>query len=132
MVKATSLENVNTVVLTEKLNEFIAQSGVKAVSDKCRIVRMTLSEKIHHFPVNIPFIAAAIECEEGKQAVFFIKRKKFAMIEGAAVSASKNVGDTFEIDSIKYVLEDTINGMPRYKPVFPKACRATRKPVEVE
>ncbi len=127
-----SLENVNAVVLTEKLNEFILSAGVKAMSDKCRIVRMTLSEKVHHFPVNIPFIAAVIECEGGKQAVFFIKRKKFALIEGNAVSSAKNVGSSFEIDNVKYVLEDTINDMPRYKPVFSKADKTARKPVDVE
>jgi len=127
-----SLENVNAVVLTEKLNEFIAQSGVKPLSDKCRIVKMTLSDKIHHFPVNIPFIAAVIECEEGKQAVFFIKRKKLALVEGASVSSSKNVGNSFEIDDIKYVLEDKLNDLPRYRPVFPKTDKTARKPVEVE
>ena len=91
---------------------------------------MSLCEKVHHFPINTPFIAAVVECEGGKQAVFFIKRKKYAMIDGSAVSSSKNVGESFEIDNVKYVLEGTINGMPRYKPVFPKA--RTRKAVEVE
>ena len=128
----SSLENVNTIVLTEKLSEFIKESGVKAVSDKCRIVKMSLSEKVHHFPVDIPFIAAVMDCEEGKQALFFIKRKKFALVEGGIVSSSKNVGNSFEIDGIKYVLEDTVNDMPRYKPVFPKAEKAARKPVDVE
>ena len=126
----TSLENLNTLVLSEKLNEFIAGEGAKALAKNCRLVRMSLCEKVHHFPINIPFIAAAVECEGGKQAVFFIKRKKYAMIDGSAVSSSKNVGESFEIDNVKYVLEDTINGMPRYKPVFPKA--RTRKAVEVE
>ncbi len=128
----SSLENVNTIVLTEKLSEFIKESNVKAVSDKCRIVKMSLSEKVHHFPIDIPFIAAVMDCEEGKQALFFIKRKKFALVEGNAVSSSKNVGNSFEIDGIKYVLEDTVNDMPRYKPVFPKAEKAARKPVDVE
>ena len=128
----SSLENVNTIVLTEKLSEFIKESNVKAVSDKCRIVKMSLSEKVHHFPVDIPFIAAVMDCEEGKQALFFIKRKKFALVEGGIVSSSKNVGNSFEIDGIKYVLEDTVNDMPRYKPVFPKAEKAARKPVDVE
>ena len=130
MVKVTSLENVNTLVLTEKLNEFIAENGVKAIANNCRLVKMSLSEKVHHFPVNIPFIAAVIECESGKQAVFFVKRKKFALIESGIVSSSKNVGESFEIDNIKYVLEDTINDFPRYKPVFPKA--RTRGAVKVE
>ena len=128
----SSLENVNTIVLTEKLSEFIKESNIKAVSDKCRIVKMSLSEKVHHFPVDIPFIAAVMDCEEGKQALFFIKRKKFALVEGGVVSSSKNVGNSFEIDGIKYVLEDTVNDMPRYKPVFPKAEKAARKPVDVE
>lgn len=131
-VMVSSLENVNTIILTEKLNEFIAQSGVKAVSDKCRIVKMSLCEKIHHFPVDTPFIAAAMDCENGQQAVFYIKRKKFAMVEGSAVSSSKNVGNSFEIDDIKYVLEDKVNDMPRYKPVFPKVDKAARKPVDIE
>ena len=126
----TSLENLNTMLLSEKLNEFIAGEGAKALAKNCRLVRMSLCEKVHHFPVNIPFIAAAVECEGGKQAVFFIKRKKYAMIDGSAVSSSKNVGESFEIDNVKYVLEDTINGMPRYKPVFPK--ERTRKAVKVE
>ena len=126
----TSLENLNTLVLSEKLNEFIAGEGAEALAKNCRLVRMSLCEKVHHFPINIPFIAAAVECEGGKQAVFFIKRKKYAMIDGSAVSSSKNVGESFEIDNVKYVLEGTINGMPRYKPVFPKA--RTRKAVEVE
>ena len=52
------------------------------------------------------------------------------MIDGSAISSSKNVGDSFEIDNVKYVLEDTINDMPRYKPVFPK--ERTRKSVKVE
>ncbi|MBR2300188.1 MAG: hypothetical protein IJ870_06440 [Alphaproteobacteria bacterium] len=129
MGKLASLENVNTVVLGEKLNEFIAQNGTKAVSN-CRLVKMSLSEKVHHFPQNIPFIAAVVECEGGKQAIFFIKRKKYALVEGAAVSSSKNVGEAFELDNVKYVLEDTINGMPRYKPVYPKP--RTRKAVKVE
>ena len=126
----TSLENLNTLVLTEKLNEFIATSGTKAIAKNCRLVRMSLCEKVHHFPVNIPCIAATIECEGGKQAVFFIKRKKYAIIEGSAVSSSKNVGETFEINNVRYVLEDKINEMPRYKPVFPKA--RTRKAVKIE
>lgn len=126
----TSLENLNTMLLSEKLNEFIAGEGAKALAKNCRLVRMSLCEKVHHFPINIPFIAAVVECEGGKQAVFFIKRKKYAMIDGSAVSSSKNVGESFEIDNVKYVLEDTINGMPRYKPVFPKA--RTRKAVKVE
>ena len=126
----TSPENLNTLVLTEKLNEFIAASNTKALAKNCHLVRMSLSEKVHHFPINIPFIAATIECEGGKQAVFFIKRKKYALIEGSAVSSSKNVGESFEIDNVRYVLEDTINEMPRYKPVFQKA--RTRKAVKME
>ncbi|HCU58460.1 MAG TPA: hypothetical protein DIC64_00580 [Alphaproteobacteria bacterium] len=129
MVKTASLENVNAIVLNEKLGDFIAQNGTKAVSN-CRLVRMSLSEKVHHFPQNIPFIAAVRECEGGKQAVFFIKRKKYALVEGAAVSSSKNVGESFEIDNVKYILEDTMNDMPRYKPVYPKP--RTRKAVKVE
>jgi len=128
-MKVSSLENVNAVVLNEKLGEFIKENGAKPVSN-CRLVKMSLSEKVHHFPQNIPFIAAVVECEGGKQAVFFIKRKKYALVEGVAVSSSKNVGESFEIDNIKYVIEDTINGMPRYKPVFPKP--RTRKAVHIE
>ena len=125
-----SLENVNALVLNDKLNEFIKETGTKAVSKNCRLVRMSLAEKVHHFPLNIPFIAAVSDCEGGKQAVFFIKRKKFALIEGGIVSSSKNVGESFEIDNVKYVLDDTINDMPRYKPVFPKG--RTRKAVKIE
>ncbi|MBR1915682.1 MAG: hypothetical protein IJ830_04520 [Alphaproteobacteria bacterium] len=128
----SSLENVNTLILTEKLSEFIKQSGVNAVSDKCRIVKMSLCEKVHHFPLDTPFIAAVMDCEDGKQAVFYIKRKKFALVEGSAVSSSKSVGSNFEIDGIKYVLEDTLNEMPRYRPVFPKNDKTARKPVDVE
>ena len=129
-MSTASLENVNAMVLNEKLKEFIAGENTKAIAKNCRLVRMSLCEKVHHFPVNIPFIAAAIECEGGKQAVFFIKRKKYALIDGAAISSSKNVGDSFEIDNVKYILEDTINEMPRYKPVFPK--ERTRKAVKIE
>ena len=68
----TSLENLNTMLLSEKLNEFIAGEGAKALAKNCRLVRMSLCEKVHHFPINIPFIAAVVECEGGKQAVFFI------------------------------------------------------------
>jgi len=129
MVKTASLENVNTIVLNEKLAEFINENSAKAVSN-CRLVRMTLKEKVHHFPVNIPFIAAVRDCEGGKQAVFFIKRKKYALVEGGAVSSSKNVGDSFELDNVKYVVDDTMNGMPRYKPVFQKP--RVRKAVKLE
>ena len=82
----SSLENVNTIVLTEKLSEFIKESGVKAVSDKCRIVKMSLSEKVHHFPVDIPFIAAELDREDGQQALCFTTRPKFAIVEGGMAS----------------------------------------------
>ncbi len=113
-------ENLNLLVLNNKLNEFIAANQEEATEGKARLVKMTLRGDVHHFPTNIPFIGATIRCAGDKQAVFFIKRKKLAMVESGAISSETNVGDSFEIDNVQYVLEDRINGFPRFKPVFKK------------
>jgi len=113
-----SKENVNLHVLNKKLNEFIAENQEEATEGKARLVKMTLRGDVHHFPTNIPFIGATIRCAGDKQAVFFIKRKKLAFVESGAIASETNVGDKFEIDNVQYVVEDTINGFPRYKPVF--------------
>ncbi len=111
-------ENLNLLVLNNKLKQFIADNNEEAAEGKARLVKMTLRGDVHHFPTNIPFIGATIRCEGDKQAVFFIKRKKLAFVESGAIASETNVGDTFEVDNIQYVLKDTINGFPRYEPDF--------------
>ena len=119
-MKVAAKENVNLLVLNEKLNEFIQENEEKATEAKARLVKMTLRSDVLHFPTNIPFIGATIRCANDKQAVFFIKRKKMAIVEVGAISSETNVGDSFEIDNVRYVIEDKLNGFPRYKPVFQK------------
>ena len=111
-------ENLNLLVLNNKLKQFIADNNEEAAEGKARLVKMTLRGDVHHFPTNSPFIGATIRCEGDKQAVFFIKRKKLAFVESGAIASETNVGDTFEVDNIQYVLKDTINGFPRYEPDF--------------
>lgn len=78
---------------------------------------MTLRHPVHHFPTNIPFIAAVRKCGE-KQVVFAIKRAKIALIDDAFVSSETKVGKEFTIDGVQYFQFDTINGYPRYKPLI--------------
>lgn len=114
-----SKENVNVMLLNEKLEAFIKENKLTAVEPKCRLVKMVLRGDVHHFPKDIPFIASVIKCNDG-YAAFFIKRKKLAFIEDGAVASETKVGDSFEIDNVRYVVEDTINGFPRFKPEFSK------------
>ena len=114
--KHVALENVNMLVLNEKLNDFIRRQGVKATEDKCRLVQVVLRHKIHHFPIDIPFIAAVKNCGEGQVAVFNIKRTKLALIPGHSIAAETNVGKGFEISGVRYTLDDTVNGFERFKP----------------
>ena len=112
-----ALENVNLLTLTAKVNEYIAKNNLTPTEEKVRLVKMTLRHHVHHFPENIPFIAAVRKCGES-QVVFLIKRTKYAVIEDIAISSETNVGKEFEISGVRYVLEDTINGYPRYKPLI--------------
>ena len=113
--KHVALENVNMLVLNEKLNDFIRRQGVKATEDKCRLVQVVLRHKIHHFPIDIPFIAAVKNCGEGQVAVFNIKRTKLALIPGHSIAAETNVGKAFEISGVRYTLDDTVNRNERFK-----------------
>ena len=115
--KVAALENVNLYTLTAKVNEFIAKNNLEPTEDKVRLVKMTLRHHVHHFPQDIPFIAAVRKCGE-QQVVFAIKRTKYALIDDIDVSSETNVGKEFEISGVRYVLEDTINGYPRYKPLI--------------
>ncbi len=125
-MKTISLENLNLLLINDKLNGFVDKQGTTAVESKCRLVNMVLRHKIHHFPIDIPFVAAVKNCENGKVAVFNIKRKKMAIIPGNSVAAETSVGKTFKIRGVTYTLADTINGFERYKPDYKpnnKACK---------
>ena len=111
-----SLENVNMLVVNNRLDEFINKKGTSATEGKCRLVQLVLRHKIHHFPTDIPFVAVVKNCADGQVAVFNIKRTKLALIPGDAVAAETNVGKAFEISGVRYTLTDTINGFERYKP----------------
>ena len=111
-----SLENVNMLVVNNRLDEFINKNGTSATEGKCRLVQLVLRHKVHHFPTDIPFVAVVKNCTNGQVAVFNIKRTKLALIPGDAVAAETNVGNTFEISGVRYTLADTINGFERYKP----------------
>ncbi len=112
-----ALENVNLLTLNEKVNEYIVRNNLTPTEDKVRLVKMTLRHHVHHFPENIPFIAAVRKCGE-QQVVFSIKRTKYALIDDIDISSETNVGKEFEVNGIKYVQKDTINGYPRYKPLI--------------
>lgn len=112
-----ALENVNLLTLTSKVNAYIAKNNLEATEDGIRLVKMTLRHSVHHFPKNIPFIAAVKKCGE-KQVVFALKRTKYALIDDIDISSETNVGKEFTIDGVRYVQFDTINGYPRYKPLL--------------
>lgn len=112
-----ALENVNLLTLTAKVNKYIAKNNLEPTESNVRLVKMTLRHHVHHFPENIPFIAAVRRCGE-QQVVFSIKRTKYALIDDIDVSSETNVGKEFEISGVRYVQVDTINGFPRYKPVI--------------
>lgn len=115
--KVAALENVNLLTLNSKINEYIAKNNLTPTEDKVRLVKMTLRHHVHHFPKDIPFIAAVRKCGE-HQVVFAIKRTKFALIDDIDISSETNVGKEFEISGVRYVQSDTINGYPRYKPII--------------
>ena len=114
--KIAAMENVNGVVLNNKINEFIKENGLEAKENHCRLVKMVLRHHVHSFPQNIPFIAAVTACADGQNVVFFLKRKKLAVISGNSIASETKVGNDFEIGGVKYVLKDTLNGIPRYEP----------------
>ncbi|MBQ8870830.1 MAG: hypothetical protein IJ019_05590 [Alphaproteobacteria bacterium] len=112
-----ALENVNLLTLTAKVNEYITKNDLEPTEDKVRLVKMTLRHHVHHFPKDIPFIAAVRKCGES-QVVFSIKRTKYAVIEDIDISSETNVSKEFTISGVRYVQSDTINGYPRYKPII--------------
>lgn len=114
--KVASLENVNVVVLNNKINDFVKENNLEVKENHCRLVRMVLRHHVHSFPQNIPFIAAVTACADGQNVVFCIKRKKIALISGNSIASETKVGDNFEMGGVKYVLKDTLNGVPRYEP----------------
>lgn len=108
------------LVLDQKLNQYISANGLVATEDKCRMMQIVLRHKVHKFPVGIPVVAAVKSLEDGKLAVFNLKRTTLATIDGDAVASETNIGKEFEIDGIRYVQTDTVDGMARYKPFFNK------------
>lgn len=115
---SVSLENVNLFLVNNKIDEFLAQNNLQATEARCRLVQVVLRHKVHHFPVNIPFIAAVKKCDNGQQVVYKIKRSKIAAIDDIAISSETKVGQSFQIDRVTYEAVDTISGFARYKPIF--------------
>lgn len=130
MGKSIALENTNVLIINKKMDEYIAEQKMTAKENKCRLVQLVLRHKVHRYPVNIPFIAAVKSLKDGKVAVFNLKRTAFATIDGDAIASETNVGREFVIDGVRYVRTDTVDGMARYKPVFPKRGRAYKLEVE--
>lgn len=107
---------MNVVVLNNKINDFVKENNLEVKENHRRLVRMVLRHHVHSFPQNIPFIAAVTACADGQNVVFGIKRKKIALISGNSIASETKVGDNFEMGGVKYVLKDTLNGVPRYEP----------------
>lgn len=124
--KAAALENVNMLLLDRKLNEYMDKNGLSATEQRCRLVQVVFRHKVPHFPANIPFIAAIKNCGRGQQVVFGIKQSKISVIDESCLSSETTVGRAFIIDGIRYVLEDTVNGFQRYKPLFKRSSRNRR------
>lgn len=118
--KSAALENVNIFLLNQKLDEHIVSNNMNPLEDKCRLVRIVLRHKVHHFPVNIPFIAVIKKCGDEQQVVYNIKRSKLASIKDIDIASETKVGSVFSIDNVSYEVVDTIHGFPRYKPIFNK------------
>lgn len=124
--KSVTSDNINSFFLDEKINAYIRKIGTIADEQKCRLVKMVLRHEVHHFPINIPFIAAVKRCKNGKVAVFNIKRAKTAFIDGHSIASETLVDKEFVIDGVRYV--ETVpyaDGYPRYQPLF-KRCRRER------
>lgn len=127
MKKSVSLENVNMLLLNQKINEYISQNGLNSAEPHCRLVQLVLRHKVHHFPINIPFIAAVKKCDDEKQVVFNVKRAKCACIQDISIASETKVEDSFVIDNIMYEKIDVLNGQPRYQPIFGKKTKKTVK-----
>ena len=124
MGKSIALENTNVININKKMDEYIAAQRMAAKENKCRMVQLVLRHKVHKFPVGIPVVAAVKSLEDGKVAVFNLKRTTMAIIEGDAIASETNIDREFIIDGIRYVQIDTINGFQRYKSIFPKRARS--------
>ena len=118
MSKVISLENINMMLLSQKVDNAIEANALLPHETKARLVQMTLRHEVHHFPKDIPFIAAVRHCEDGKSVIFNIKCSKLAVINQDSISSETNVGKRFKIGNVDYVMKDTINGFPRYEPRF--------------
>lgn len=114
--KIVAKENVNLYLLNKKLEQFASENKTVIAEKRAHLKRVVLYKKIHHLPQEKPFIAAVVLCQNGQWAVFAVKRKKIVFIPTEAISMT-NVKDQFEIDRCRYVLEDTLNGFERYKPI---------------
>ena len=113
-----SLENINMMILSEKVNNAIEANALSPHETQARLVQMSLRHEVHHFPKGIPFIAVVRHCSDGKSVVYNVKRSKMAVIEQDSISSETNVGKSFKIGSVNYIMKDTINGFPRYVPKF--------------
>lgn len=116
--RVVSLENVNLFLLSKKMDQHIKEQGLVPCETKTRLVQMSLRHDVLHLPKNIPFIVAVRHCEGEKSVVFDIRQGKFAIINPSSISSETNIGRTFKIGQVEYVLKDTINGMRRYAPKF--------------
>lgn len=132
MAKRIALENVNELLLNNKINEYIVKNGLMSTEDKCRLVKMTLRYSVPHFPTNIPFIAAVKNCNDGMIVVFNIHRSKMAVLPGNSVSSETKVGKRFTIARTMYEEFDKINGFRRYKPHSQRHARTAKFRLELE
>jgi hypothetical protein len=122
MNKSISLENLNLLILNDKIDAYINANSLQPIEANAHLMNVVLRHKVHHFPVGIPFIAAVKKCANGKEVVFSLNRSKISAIADVDILNQTNVGGTFKVGGVTYTQKDTLNGYPRYQPKTKKPC----------
>ena len=114
--KSICASKLNAFIANGKANEVINVLNLDAVEKNVQLSKVVLRIPMFKHVSGKPFYAFVKQA--GEQAVLVdVASGAVQAVNNCQIAAQTNVNDRFKIDGVTYAKADTINGMPRYKPV---------------
>lgn len=128
LMKIIALENLNSLVVNNRVNAAAVKIGLQSNEENVRLVKVMLREsKKAKVPTGVPLYAFVKNFKfNGNNviAVYDIASGKLQFVNDTFIASETDVKGRFTIGPVTYGLLDTVNGAKRYHPI----CVSQRRP----
>ena len=115
MKKQISVNNLNSMVANNVIDEALAKVGIITHCQRVYLVKLILRKSpSHKIKTNVPLYAFAKSVGD-KLAVKVLTTGAVAVLDDTHIQMVSEVRGDFTLNGVTYGVKDTINGFRRYK-----------------